>query len=301
MITESENSAVLGQFIPLHYHFNMLGDRARMKAFKEALQAVVPKGGKVVELGGGTGVLSFFAAERASKVWCVERDSLLVASAKEYLALNSVKDRVEVIEGDAMTFLPPEPVDVVVCEMLHVALLREKQVQIIQSFKKRYREKFGPKLPLFVPEASIMAVQPVNQNFNFSGYYAPVPLFSDPMIPQEETKGLGEPLNYLSAGKTTNEPSLLVYNQDFSDEYSCDGKVAISTSGTLNALRFITKNALAVIVSEKRTIDWFNQYMVIPLKTPIEVKAGESVKIKFAYRAGDSIQALTKSIQVTKA
>jgi len=290
MITEMESSTVLGQYIPLHYHFNMLRDRARTKAFKEALQAIVPQGAKVLELGGGTGVLSFFAAQRASKVWCVEKDALLASAARECLSLNSTMGRVEVIHADAMDYLPPEPVDVVICEMLHVALLREKQIQIIRSFKERYKAKFGSKLPLFVPEASILASQPVEQNFNFAGYHAPIPIFYDPLVTQEETKGLGDPLNY----------QMLVYNQEFPDQYKSDGTLAIQSSGKLNALRFITKNVLAILVPEKQTIDWFNQYMVLPISKPIEVKAGDQIRIQFSYQAGESIQVLSKSIQVTK-
>ena len=59
----------LGQFIPLHYHHNMLMDEQRMSAFKTAINLTVFPGAKVLELGGGTGVLSWFAAAKAGKVW----------------------------------------------------------------------------------------------------------------------------------------------------------------------------------------------------------------------------------------
>ena len=78
----------LGQFIPLHYHYNMLNDNARMSSFKEALECVVTPGSRVLELGGGTGVLSFFAAKNAGKVWCVERNPELVHEARRILALS---------------------------------------------------------------------------------------------------------------------------------------------------------------------------------------------------------------------
>lgn len=34
-------SLELGQFIPLHYHHNMLNDTLRMKGFREAINLVV--------------------------------------------------------------------------------------------------------------------------------------------------------------------------------------------------------------------------------------------------------------------
>lgn len=55
-------SLELGQFIPLHYHYNMLNDNVRMNGFKEVINLVVKPGAKVLEFGGGTGVQSFFAA-----------------------------------------------------------------------------------------------------------------------------------------------------------------------------------------------------------------------------------------------
>ena len=64
----------LGQFIPPQYHYNMLNDTVRMQGFKNALELVVRPGARVLELGGGTGVLSFFAAKNAAHVWCVERN-----------------------------------------------------------------------------------------------------------------------------------------------------------------------------------------------------------------------------------
>jgi hypothetical protein len=57
------------------------------------------------------------------------------------LALNPNGEKVEVIHADAFEYLPPEPVDVVICEMIHVGMLREKQVEVIESFKRRYTER----------------------------------------------------------------------------------------------------------------------------------------------------------------
>ncbi|MBV8635087.1 MAG: methyltransferase domain-containing protein, partial [Burkholderiaceae bacterium] len=174
MKTEQEaEGGYLGQFIPLQYHHNMLMDANRMKPFKAAIEQVVKPGAKVLELGGGTGVLSWFAAARADKVWCVEFNPDLVREARKMLAMNPNGEKVEVVHADAFSYLPPEPVDVVICEMIHVAMLREKQVEIMESFKPRYLARFGGPLPKLMPTAVLMAVQPLQQDYHFEGYYAP--------------------------------------------------------------------------------------------------------------------------------
>lgn len=270
----------LGQFIPLHYHFNMLNDVARTGGFKAALEEVVPPGGLVVELGGGTGVLSFFASAKAERVWCVELNPELANAARGLLERNHAGN-VEVVEADAMTFLPPEPVDVVVCEMLHVGLLREKQIQVIASFKDRYRREFGPPLPHFVPEGLVQAIQPVQQSFDFYGYDAPAPFFQDGSAEQPRTVELGDPVVTLT----------FLYEAPLPEGIAWRGPVAIAQSGTLNAVRTITKNLLALVPEEGRSIDWVMQYLVVPLAEPLAVRAGDAIEVSFAYRPGDPIGA----------
>ena len=166
-----ESNNQLGQFIPLHYHFNMLHDTARVTGFSSAIDLAVKPGAKVLELGGGTGVQSFFAARKASKVYTVEFNPELVETSRRLLALNPGRDKIEVVHANAMEYVPPEPVDVVICEMLHVGLLREKQAEVIDAFKRNYTAKYGRQLPVFIPGAVLQAVQPVWQDFNFEGYY----------------------------------------------------------------------------------------------------------------------------------
>lgn len=276
----------LGQFIPLHYHYNMLNDNARVAGFKAAIEQVVRPGARVLELGGGTGVLSFFAARQGARVWCVERNPQLVHEARKTLARNHFTGEVEVIEADAFDYLPPEPVEVVICEMIHVAMLREKQIPVIASFKQRYREKFGGPLPVFIPEAFIQAVQPVHQSFNFEGYYAPAPLFQDPGAQQNRTWELGQPVVYQIARYEDTLPT------------RCDwqGGITAERTGTLNALRFITKNSLAVIPKRNSSIDWHSQYLIVPLEQPVQVEAGHRVRIRFDYAPGDALDALRPEI-----
>jgi protein arginine N-methyltransferase 1 len=278
----------LGQYIPLHYHFIMLQSAPRMQAFKEAIAAVVKPGDKVLELGGGSAVLSFFASQTASKVWCVERNPEMVAAARKILVLNGSPANIELVQADAMEFLPPQPVDVVICEMLHVGMLREKQIEVISSFKERYQERFGATLPRFLPEAFAQAVQPVQQDFNFFGYHAPMPIFQEATAPTKETVPLAEAALF----------QLMEYSSPLPVDCQGQGVVEIETPGKLNAVRFILKNILAVMVEQNRTIDWHNQYLILPIEDPFEVTRGDKVRITFRYKAGGSIASLSETLAV---
>jgi type I protein arginine methyltransferase len=289
-MTNSEET-LLGQFIPLHYHYQMLLDKARMTGFKEAIQYVVQPGHKVVELGGGTGVLSCYASQKAAHVWCVERNPQMVEASRRFLSLNGCSGKVEVIEANAMEYLPPEPVDAVICEMLHSALLREKQIEVLDTFKRNYTARFGPKLPVFIPEATILAVQPVEQNFDFYGYKAPVPMFTEPTLPHSDITQLADPTIY----------SMFEYKKPLSFEYGFDGQLTIATPGTLNALRFITKNVLAILLEKQATIDWHNFYLILPVPEPIQVASGDQIKVGFSYQAGAPLEALLNELRVAKA
>jgi len=275
-------SSELGQFIPLHYHYNMLNDRARMESFRAALNHVVHPGAKVLELGGGTGVLSFFAARHAAKVWCVEKNPALAQEARRILDLNPHGDKIEVVLADAFDYLPPEPVDIVICEMIHVAMLREKQIPVIAAFKERYLQRFGPPLPVFVPEALVQAFQPIQHPFTFSGYFAPTILFQDPEATHDDTVPLSTPIVYQT----------LAYDETLPTRCEWQGTLTFDRASDFNALRFITKNVLAILPDEGRTIDWFSQYLIVPLAQPVTIGTERQLQLAFSYHPGDPLEAL---------
>ncbi|BAN35462.1 hypothetical protein SCD_n01641 [Sulfuricella denitrificans skB26] len=288
--SEDENEChYLGQFIPLHYHHNMLMDEYRMGRFKAAINHTVFEGAKVLELGGGTGVLSCFAASKASKVWCVEFNPDLVAESRRLLAHNPDGHKVKVIHADAFHYLPPEPVDVVICEMIHSAMLREKQVAVINAFKDRYQRRFGTPLPVFVPEAIIMAVQPLQQTYDFFGFHAPIVQFQSPHAILPGTLEMAAPVVY----------STLDFTLPTSPEIQWVGTFSMERDGTVNALRFVTKNILAVVLEQDTTIDWLGGHLVLPLAEPLEVKAGDVIQISFRYFAGGSLKSLEKNMRAT--
>jgi predicted RNA methylase len=278
--------------IPLHYHYNMLNDPARMSAFKAAIEFVVKPGSKVVELGGGSAVMSFLAAQRGAKVYCVEIEPPTAEAARHILNLNAVSAQVEVIQASALEYLPPEPVDAVICEMVHTAMLREKQVEVMDSFRRRYLERFGPPLPIFIPSAAILAVQPVQQDFNFYGYVAPVPIFQQADALQPRTLELGD----------TVVTHILDYSEPMPPRIAWEGSVTIAKPGEFNAVRFITKNILSIdqSVTPPNFVNWFSQYLVLPLPNPVQVNTGQQLKVAFDYPHGAEISALQESLKLSQ-
>ncbi len=288
MIDTELNERQLGQYIPLHYHYQMLQDESRMLGFRDAIRRTVPDGGRVLELGGGTGALSFYAARNASKVWCVERQPALARKAGELLARNAPDADIQVVHADAFSYLPPEPVDVVICEMLHSALLREKQVAMLASFRERYSARFGPPLPRFIPEATILGFDLLCHDYDFFGYSAPVPVFQGP--------GNSERVSLLSAPALY---AIVQYSEPLQNMYGFDGDAVIATDGILNAVRFITTNALAVLEEENRSINWMNQNLILPLPAPVPVREGDLARVRFSYNAGGEIDELQSSLAVS--
>ena len=129
-------------------------------------------------------------------------------------------------------------------------------------------------------------MQPVEQSWDFHGYVAPFVHFQDGRCAQERTRELGAPVVYQT----------LAYEQELPGVFSWAGEITIETDGRLNALRFITKNVLAIVTEERRTIDWLNHYMVVP-GDEAAVSAGERLRVSFSYAPGAPLSALAPAVE----
>ncbi len=109
----------------LDYHLSMLLDTKRLDAFRQAIDTTVSPGDVVVDVGCGTGILSFMACEAgARRVYAIEGAPILEV-ARELAAANGFADRVEFIEGWSIDVDLPEPADVLITETIGSAGLDE--------------------------------------------------------------------------------------------------------------------------------------------------------------------------------
>lgn len=102
----------------LDYHLSMLHDTARMDAFRRAITASVRPGDVVVDIGSGSGVLSFMACEAgARKVYAIEGGPV-IELARELAIDNGFADRIEFLDGWSIEVGIPEPADVLISETI---------------------------------------------------------------------------------------------------------------------------------------------------------------------------------------
>src|SRR2546422_7318714 len=76
--------------------------------------------------------------------------------------------------------IPPEPVDVVVCEMLHVALAVERQVPVLNALHAALAAAYPGHGYRVIPEQAVNYCQLLEASFDFHGYQAPFPRLGDP-------------------------------------------------------------------------------------------------------------------------
>ncbi|HET9516510.1 MAG TPA: methyltransferase domain-containing protein [Actinoplanes sp.] len=274
--------------IPLQYHVPMLLDQHRMDAFQQAIAEVVRPGMHVLDLGAGTGVLACFAARQGARVTAVEREPIVLAAARTALA-QAGAHQVTLVHADARDYVPSEPVDLVICEMMHVGQLRERQIEVIGGLKRRYRAAFGDRLPRFLPEACVQAAQPVQQDFTFHGYAVAAPQFQDPFADQPRTVELAGPQVFQQ----------FFYADELPDRCAADLEFTVARPGRLNAVRIITKNVLVAHAMPPRTVDWLMNYLVVPLAAPVDTQQGDRILVRFDYRPGDQIHVLAATAQAT--
>lgn len=117
---------------------NMLQDFVRTYTYQRAILNNIDdfKDKVVLDVGAGSGILSFFAVQAgAKKVYAVEASSMAVF-AKKLVRSNQVQDRITVISGKIEEIELPERVDVIISEPMGYMLYNERMLETYLHAKK---------------------------------------------------------------------------------------------------------------------------------------------------------------------
>lgn len=258
--------------IPLPYHHVMLTDEARMQAFERAIQVTVSPGDVVLEVGGGTGILSMLAARQAKKVYTVEYSPENAAACTRFVALNGLSDRIEVVCADAREWLPPEPVQVVICEMLHVALVNEQQVQVMNHL---HRQVGAFKA---IPMGVVNLIEPVEVDFRVRGFELPFMRYQAYGVQDPAVRALvREPRAYWQAD----------FYGVVDEQIDQTVTMVAEASGTCNAIRLTTIAVVDALADDDGQFNrWALQQLIVPLERPVALKPGDSLELRVLYSTG---------------
>lgn len=131
----------------------MLNDRARNEAFNTAIGFAVRaiRGCTVLDIGGGTGLLSMFAVRAGARhVYCCESSSPLCQLAEEIISTNGMSDRITVLHAHSSELTIDRMggrVDVIVSELLDSGLLGEHIVSVLADARDRLLKQGGLIIP----------------------------------------------------------------------------------------------------------------------------------------------------------
>ncbi|KAI5704369.1 hypothetical protein M8J76_000406 [Diaphorina citri] len=137
--TEESSASQYFQFYGyLSQQHNMLQDYVRTSTYQEAVLSNSNdfEGKVVLDVGAGSGILSFFAAQAgAKKVYAVEASSM-AKYAETLVHANGLKDRITVIAGKVEEISLPEPVDIIISEPMGYMLYNERMLETYLHAKK---------------------------------------------------------------------------------------------------------------------------------------------------------------------
>ena len=137
------NSSYFNSFLEQE---KMLADKGRMDAYHKAITAHVKKDDVVIDLGTGTGILSFFASKNSpKKIYAVEHGAI-IESAKKIAAHNNISC-IEFVNTNSKDFTSDEKADIIIHEQIGALLFDENMNENIIDLRDRLLKKGGKILP----------------------------------------------------------------------------------------------------------------------------------------------------------
>lgn len=152
-VPESGLSEHLGGNIHINIenHHAMLRDYVRLAAYRRAIERAVTPETVMVDLGCGSGILSFFGARAgASTIYAMERRPDIILLARELARANGLSEQIDFIEG-ASSHIPearlqPKP-DLLVAEILGNGILEENVLEYTLDARRRFLRPGGRMIP----------------------------------------------------------------------------------------------------------------------------------------------------------
>jgi predicted RNA methylase len=267
--THIDNAMTERTFTPYDIQ-NCLYDSRRVEYFAAALKEVIKPGDVVADGGSGTGVLGLLAAKLGARtVYCVELNREYVGVIAENARLNGLSDQIRSIYGNAALLELPEPVDVIISEVISGGLFYEPQLQIVNNLR-RFLKPGGIVIPgRMVNDVELISAQDEMYGLTFA---------YDTRHRALDDHALSSRTTYLDVDFGTSGL----------DPISADVCVDGITDGTANAIRVPYSLRFSPGVYSDTPTEFLLNPQVIFLPEPVEVETGRPYRISLSYLSGDS-------------
>lgn len=258
------------------YHYEMVSDALRTGAIFEALKQTLRPDQVFCELGCGTGIFSLFAAGRCKRVFAMEIDPVMAEVARENFRRSNHGDRVEFIEGDAMTAELPVKADIIFAEMMSIWCIEEPQVVV---FNRAHQDLLAPDGKL-LPSRIVNLVELGYQDFRLGEIElaTAIPLFTGIRHPASLTE--------------RRVFEVLDFSLPVDPELGGEIELEAIASGPINCAKLLSN----VQMGPRSVFSGSDSLMpptVVPLREQIEVRAGDRIRLSVSVRArsdlGDGI------------
>ena len=148
---------------------NMIADRPRFEAYRDALQQSVRPTTTVLDIGTGTGIHALIAAQLGARhVYAIETDDVIQV-AREISRDNGLEDRITFIQETSNSSSLPERVDVIVSDMRGNLPLFSCHIPSIIDARERFLVDGGA----LIPQRDELFVAPVDAPEIYDGIAGP--------------------------------------------------------------------------------------------------------------------------------
>ena len=131
----------------INHHLSMLVDNVRTDFYRRAISQVVRTGDVVVDVGCGSGILSFFACRSGARhVYAIESEGV-IEIAKLVAAKNGLQDRVTFFNDVSFHVELPERADVIVTETMGTFGFEEGILGSLTDARDRFLKEGGRLIP----------------------------------------------------------------------------------------------------------------------------------------------------------
>ncbi len=254
-----------------------LVDTERTKLFCEAIKAALTKGGRVLELGTGSGVLAAYAAVNgAEKVVAVEYDPLVADLAQKTMHRNNLDEKVKVVIADATTisFGEDDKFDVIMAELLTTGMVDEPQIAAINNL---HDQGMITEKTILIPSKQDTHATLVFADYTFEG------------LKMDMILHLWNWHDWKNMQITDMTERELVNSIDFSkgkiaEEFSTTISFTAKQDGTVNGIELTSVTFLGEDIAIEDT-EALNAPVLIPLEE-VTVQSGQTVTVSIHYFFG---------------